>query len=366
MREADRAIGKKRGGQCDVERKRRVIAPAESAADIRELGVDGFRLKRRLGFAQHIPNRFRRLVGRLRAQHQFEFPSPGIVPAEAGFRLEKHRVDGLGLEFALQHEERRIIIREFRADLLAVDRRFRISAAFGQRRPIPSVGVGNDFRTDPPILQRRADVRRVRRRSRDAGETIGAVIRRLNRAGFLAELHESAVAQRQARLIEGVELIEDQQRDRLTEIQRGLAGRTHQVAGIEFGNARADPRKIGGGHYDRRFALAAQTREVNAGIDMRCVRRPDQHGVRRGRRPSRHVDGAEVRRVELRAGNLGNAINAAAAGSSGIPLLSARQRFARDKAEFIGGRQPRQAEHDAARCNPLDELASRRSHGSSS
>src|ERR1700730_5482479 len=79
-------------------------------------------------------------------------------------------------------------------------------------------------------------------------------------AGFLAQLHESSIAQREPRLIEGVELLEDQQSHRLAEIQRRLADWAEQVAGIEFGNAGADLGEIGRGHHHR----GLKAREVDA------------------------------------------------------------------------------------------------------
>jgi len=56
------------------------------------------------------------------------------------------------------------------------------------------------------------------------------------------------VAQRQPGLIERVEILEDQQRHRLTQVERRLAHWAEEVAGIEFGDARAGSRKVGGGH----------------------------------------------------------------------------------------------------------------------
>jgi hypothetical protein len=65
-----------------------------------------------------------------------------------------------------------------------------------------------------------------------------------DRAGFLAEPNESSIAKSQPRLIEGVEFFKDQECDRLAEIERRLADRAKQIAGIEFGNAGADLREV--------------------------------------------------------------------------------------------------------------------------
>jgi hypothetical protein len=72
-------------------------------------------------------------------------------------------------------------------------------------------------------------------------------------AGFLAEFYKCAVAQREARPVERIELLEDQQRHRLSHIERRLADRAEQIAGIEFGNAGADLGEVFRRHHDRRF-----------------------------------------------------------------------------------------------------------------
>src|SRR6202158_6483556 len=73
MRKSDRPVGKKHRGQCDIEHERRVVAPAKTAAYIGELRVDAGGLERRAGLDEQERNRFRGIVGRLNAEHQFEF-----------------------------------------------------------------------------------------------------------------------------------------------------------------------------------------------------------------------------------------------------------------------------------------------------
>ena len=75
---------------------------------------------------------------------------------------------------------------------------------------------------------------------------------------------------------------------------------------------------------------------------MRRVRRADQQGMRRVRRPARQVGGAEIRRVELGAGDLGHAVDAAGAGGGRIPAAAvpaasrARETSARTGASATG------------------------------
>src|SRR5262249_59636401 len=96
------------------------LAPAEPTAAIGEIVVDARGLKGRLGVAEQIGNGFRGLVRRLHADNEFEFLATRFIPGKAAFRLEKHWVDGLGLEFALKHQECRVVGCEFFTDLFAL------------------------------------------------------------------------------------------------------------------------------------------------------------------------------------------------------------------------------------------------------
>jgi hypothetical protein len=102
------------------------------------------------------------------------------------------------------------------------------------------------------------DIGRVRGRAAHARETKRAVVGHRDGAGFLAEFEEGSIAQREPRLIESVEILEDQQRDGLAEIERGRPDRAEQVAGIELGNPSADSREIGRSNHHRRPRCAVQ------------------------------------------------------------------------------------------------------------
>ena len=120
MRKPDRTARKEHRGESDIERKRRVIAPAEAAADIGKLRVDAPGLERRARFAQEIGDRLRRLVRGLHAEHELEGAVARVIPDEPTLGLEKHRVHRLGLEFALEHQEVRLVILQLCAGLLTV------------------------------------------------------------------------------------------------------------------------------------------------------------------------------------------------------------------------------------------------------
>jgi len=133
-----------------------------------------------------------------------------------------------------------------------------LSSAIPGRRPDRASRALDGPGTNPAVLDRRVDVGRVGGRTADARETKRAVVRHLNRAGFFTELQDGRVAQRKPRLIEGVEIREDQQHHRLTQIERRLAHRAKQVAGIEFGNADACSGEVGRRHHHRGLRRAAQ------------------------------------------------------------------------------------------------------------
>ena len=231
-----------------------------------------------------------------------------------------------------------------------------------QPRPDRDLGVLGFLElagTDPAVLHRRVDVGRLRRRASQAGETKRPVVGHLHRAGFLPELGERLVAQRQARLIEGIEVLEDQKRDRLAEIERGLADRAQEVARIERGNAGSHPHEIVCSHDRSWLQRSAERRQVEAGVDMGRIRGPEQQGVRSLRRPAGHVRSAKIGRIELGPGNFGDAVDASGACRGRVPALRSRQCLARGKSRLLGGRQACESESNAASGAGPDELASR-------
>ena len=127
----------------------------------------------------------------MHAEHEFKRLRAAVVPAETAFRLEKHRVDGLRLEFAVQHQQVRIVRGKFGADLFAVNE------ACASAGPLTSGGAQTGMSpvaklrgTDPAGLHRRIDIRRLGGRAGNPDETMRAVRRDRDRAGLLAVLHE--------------------------------------------------------------------------------------------------------------------------------------------------------------------------------
>ena len=259
---------------------------------------------------------------------------------------------------------RRIVRRELGTNRFAVARGFRVGVPGGirERRPVWLLGVLELRRADPPVLDRRVDIGRIRGRAGHPRKAKGDIRRPYDGAGLFAEFDGRDVAQREPRLIEGIELLEDQQGDRLAEIERRLADRAQQVAGVEFGHPCADARQVVSGHHHGGFQGAGQAREIEAVIDVGCIRGPDEHGVRGLRRPARKIGGTKIRGVELRSRDLGDAVDATDAGGCRVPALPPRQRLASGEPGFLGHRQARQAEHDATGRRRFDELAARHAH----
>jgi hypothetical protein len=108
-----------------------MVASAETAAHIGELRVDARRLVRGVGFAKQEDNRFRGIVGRLNADHEFKILAAWIVPGKTAFRLEKHRIRRLRLELPLQHQPRRIVRCKLGANGFAVIGGLRIALPAG-------------------------------------------------------------------------------------------------------------------------------------------------------------------------------------------------------------------------------------------
>jgi hypothetical protein len=223
-------------------------------------------------------------------------------------------------------------------------------------------GVLEAPRTNPAVLGRRVHVRCVRGWASHARETKGPVVGHRDRAGFFTEFQNSFVAKGEPRLIEGVEILEDQQRRWLTQIERRLADRTEEIAGIEFGNAHADAREVGGGDHHQGLQRTAQARKVEAVVNVRRIRCSNEHGMRRGPRPVGEIGCTKIRCVELGSRNLGHAVDATDPGGGRIPGLPPRHRLARGKVRFLGDCQGRDAERNAARRGRFDEGTSRNSH----
>ena len=82
------------------------------------------------------------------------------------------------------------------------------------------------------------------------------------------------------------------------------------VAGVKRWNPRHDALEIIGGDHDGRLGVGGQRVEVDALVDVRRVGRADEERVGSVDRPALDVGGAEIRGVNLGAGDLGDAVDA--------------------------------------------------------
>src|SRR5260370_30013824 len=131
-------------------------ASTEPAAHIGKQGFYVRRLERNPRVTEHVCKPFSGLVRRLHAEYEREVFGARVVPGDAAFRLEKHRVDRLGLEFAVQRQNGRIARCKFRADLLAMGCGFGIGAPGRnwEPRPYRPLRLLETSRTDPAVLHR--------------------------------------------------------------------------------------------------------------------------------------------------------------------------------------------------------------------
>ena len=204
-----------------------------------------------------------------------------------------------------------------------------------QAWPYRGSGILDESRTHPAVLERRVHIGRIRSGAAHAGEAKRAIVGLFDRVGLFAEFENRSVAQSEPCLIKDVEVVKDQQRNRLTQIERRLAEGANQIARIEFGNAHADSCEVVGGHNHGRLQRACQTRKVDSKQTMVCVSRADEHGVGGLRGPAGKIGGAKIARVEFRPGDLDETVDAPGSGGRRIPFLPARQGFTRGEVDCL-------------------------------
>jgi hypothetical protein len=192
-----------------------MVAAAEAAAHIGEMRVDPLRPDVAAGFAEEGGDRFGRLLRGLDADHELHHPPGVVVPGESRLGLEEHRIDGLGLEAALEHQPVVMAGREVGADARPVIGGLLVGGTTAVRPgPDRPLALAEAPRHHPAGLDRGVDVGRVRRRAGDAHEAERRVRIAGPRSGLAPIGDGSRSPQRQARLVEGVEILEDQHADR--------------------------------------------------------------------------------------------------------------------------------------------------------
>ena len=272
----------------------------------------------------------------------------------------------MGFELAVEHQRAGIVARELRPDLLAVGGGLGVGRPFldRQRPPDRAAGILEAPRTDPAFLDRRVHIGRVGCRAGNPREPVRAIGRHVDRTGFLGEFQAGLVPQLQPRPVEGIEMLENQQRRGLPEISRRAAARAQQIACIKLRNPRASPYQIFRRDDNRGLRLGAQKAQVEAVKDVRGVGDPHKQGVRGIGRPARHVRRPKIRGVKLGAADFCGAINSSDGRGGGILAGSSRQRLPRGEVGNLGRGYTRHGDRNAARSHQLHELPSRRPHHS--
>ena len=191
VREPDRVAGEEHRRQRDIERKRRMIASAETAAHIGELRVDARRFVRGVGFAEQEGDRFGGIVGRLHADHEFEvlarldrtrqdrFPVRETSDPPIASRIAAPAPDGPGCP------------PQARRECLRRNRRLPHNLARSELAAAPRPGARVSSNTPgltQPFLNWRIDIGRVRGRAGYPGKTKGRVGRPRDGAGLLADI----------------------------------------------------------------------------------------------------------------------------------------------------------------------------------
>ena len=119
--------------------------------------------------------------------------------------------------------------------------------------------------------------------------------------------------------------------DRLTEIERRLAGRAKEIAGVEARHGDAGFGEVLGEHDPVGHKLAVERGEVDALEHVGCVGRLEEERVGGLARPAGHVLCADVGGIELGADHLGPAV----LDFEGLFLAARRQRLLRPRREMV-------------------------------
>ena len=308
-----------------------MVAPAETPAEVGEVEVHVRRTERRLRRAEENAKRACDLVGRLDTNDELQLTLVGVEPREARLRLQEHRIHGLGLEAAVEHEQVRIVGAKAFPDFLPEGGRRRIGppSRNGQGCPDRATAGFELARANPPLLKRRVDVGGIRCGARNAGKAKGAVVRAGQRPGLCAEPDQGLLAKEQPRLVERVEFLKEQEGERLAQVQGGSARGAEQIAGVEIGDDEAGTRHVVCRDDHGWPCSARKLLEVEPVKPARGFGRADEKRVSSLDGPPGHVGGAEIRSIKLGTRDLGNPVDPTHASRGRVPALASRQGLVR-------------------------------------
>ena len=181
------------------------------------MGEDLGRLEFGPRVAEQKGEQLSRFLRRLHAEHDLELKRACVVRGDAGLRLEKHRVDGLRFELAVEDQQIRAVGGKLGADLVSVEGRLGVHGLLpvGQHRE-RDVDVAEAARRHSTVAQRREGVRRLRGCAGNTDEAMRAIRRNGDGTGLLAVFGTTRPTQGEPRLIERIEPFKDQYGERLT------------------------------------------------------------------------------------------------------------------------------------------------------
>ncbi len=314
------AVGVKRGHQA-VEGKVVVIlgAVANGIAGMDEHLRDR---ERALGLGQHLRRALADFDGRLGRHHHVQRLGGGVIPAVGVVGLERGGVDRLRVVLALQHQPVRRRLVQLLPDpagmVHALLAELAVILAIGPDRLVLAHHAGEQRR----VLQAGEYIVVERGVAAHPHEAEGAPGIALERAGLGAVADDFVV---ELELVlgkaEAGEIVIDQDRHRMAEVGRRLAGRQQHVLAIEGGKGDTVAHQVGGGHHPVGFEIVAQQRQVEALEGAVRLGGAQDKGVRLLLRPVRHVARADIAGEDLVAGDLGHAVDAESGRAGlGVPL----------------------------------------------
>jgi len=257
----------------------------------------------------HVHAFLRHFERALGGDHEVQRAGRRVVPAVAVVRLQCGRFDRWRLVTLVEHQPvlRRII--QLFSHALGVEQ-----ALLGQVAVLvgllgPHRFAVEDGREQHGILQAGEFIVVERRGAAHPHEAEAAIGIALVQRGLGTVLDRLVVELQLAfGLAEALEVVPDQDRHRVADEHRHLAGRQQRVGRMGLGPGDTVLGQVGGGDDTVRLQVGAEQAEVMAGIDAIDLGCLEQQRVALPGRPARHVLGADVAGKDLVAADLGERV----------------------------------------------------------
>ncbi|MNG91921.1 hypothetical protein D3C79_508390 [compost metagenome] len=304
--QADRHTGAIQRGHGGVEDEDVVVfrAVAHGIARVHVQRVQGE--ARRLDHVHAFLRHFERALGR---DHEVQRAAGRVVPAVAVVRLQRGGFDGRRLVALVEHQPVLGRVVQLLGHALGVEQPLlgQVAVLVGLLRP-HRLAVENGGEQHG-ILQAGELIVVERRGTAHAHEAEAAVGVALvqRRLGAIAD-RLVVELQLALGLAEALEVVPDQDRHRVADEHRHLAGRQQRVGRVGLGPGDAVLFQVGRGNDAVRLQVGAKQAEVMAGIDTVGLGRLEQQRMALLRGPAGHVLGTDVAGEHLVAAHLGQGI----------------------------------------------------------